>query len=93
MYKCHKWFGLPLALMFLMWYCSGIVMMYHSFPRISPSEIPVEKTDSAILSTLWFNLPDTLRSCRITHSARHMLIHANGETYGAFSLPAWILTG
>ncbi len=85
MYKCHKWFGLPLALMFLMWYCSGIVMMYHSFPRISPSEIPVEKTDSAILSTLWFNLPDTLRSCRITHSARHMLIHANGETYGAFS--------
>ena len=40
-YKCHKWFGIPLAVMFIMWYVSGIVMLYHQFPRLTPSTTPV----------------------------------------------------
>ncbi|MDE7074207.1 MAG: PepSY domain-containing protein [Odoribacter sp.] len=33
--KIHKVLGLLLSLLFLMWFLSGIVMIYHSFPRVS----------------------------------------------------------
>lgn len=33
--KIHKVLGLLLSLLFLMWFVSGIVMIYHSFPRVS----------------------------------------------------------
>jgi uncharacterized membrane protein len=31
----HRWMGVALSLIFLMWFTSGIVMMYWSFPEIS----------------------------------------------------------
>src|SRR5258707_1223704 len=31
----HRWMGVALSLIFLMWFSSGIVMMYWSFPEVS----------------------------------------------------------
>lgn len=83
-YRCHKWFGLPLAIMFLMWYVSGIVMLYHRFPRLTPSTNPVVTVDVASLERVWDEVPDTFRSCRIMFSGDRPLVAADGETYGAF---------
>src|SRR5215831_7291928 len=31
----HRWLGVGLSILFMLWFCSGIVMMYWSFPGIS----------------------------------------------------------
>jgi hypothetical protein len=31
----HRWLGVALSILFMLWFCSGIVMMYWSFPGIS----------------------------------------------------------
>ncbi len=31
----HRWLGVALSLLFALWFCSGIVMMYWSFPGVS----------------------------------------------------------
>lgn len=84
-YRCHKWFGIPLAIMFIMWYISGIVMLYHQFPRLTPSTTPVEEVDAASLQRIWEEVPDTFRNCRIIFSGKRPLVVAEGETYGAFT--------
>src|SRR5260221_11342914 len=35
---CHRWLGLATCLLFVMWLTSGIVMMYWSYPSVSPEE-------------------------------------------------------
>lgn len=84
-YKCHKWFGIPLAVMFIMWYVSGIVMLYHQFPRLTPSTTPVEEVSLASLSEVWKEVPDTFSTCRILFSGKRPLVKAGDETYGSFS--------
>ena len=84
-YACHKWFGIPLAVMFIMWYISGIVMLYHQFPRLTPSTTPMEEVDAASLQRVWTEVPDTFRNCRIMFSGSRPLVAADGETYGAFT--------
>lgn len=34
----HKWLGLGLALLFLMWFATGIVMYLVPFPGLAPEE-------------------------------------------------------
>ena len=84
-YKCHKWFGIPLAVMFIMWYVSGIVKLYHQFPRLTPSTTPVEEVSLASLSEVWKEVPDTFSTCRIFFSGKKPLVKAGDETYGAFT--------
>jgi hypothetical protein len=31
----HRWMGVALSILFMLWFCSGIVMMYWSFPEVS----------------------------------------------------------
>ncbi len=31
----HRWLGVALSILFMLWFCSGIVMMYWSFPGIT----------------------------------------------------------
>lgn len=84
-YRCHKWFGLPLAVMFLVWYVSGIVMLYHRFPRLTPSTTPVERVDPESLRRLWGSLTDTISSMRLFFSADSLLADVNGELYGGYT--------
>ena len=34
----HRWLGVALSLLFLLWFVSGIVMMYWSFPSVGPAD-------------------------------------------------------
>jgi len=34
----HRWMGVALSLIFLLWFASGIVMMYWSFPDVGPED-------------------------------------------------------
>lgn len=36
--KIHKYTGIIIALFFLMWFISGIVLLYHKYPRISDED-------------------------------------------------------
>src|SRR5215813_13113723 len=31
----HRWLGVALSILFALWFCSGIVMMYWDFPGVS----------------------------------------------------------
>ena len=31
----HRWLGVALSVLFMLWFCSGIVMMYWSYPEVS----------------------------------------------------------
>ncbi len=33
MFSVHRWTGLVMSLLFVMWFISGVVMIYHSFPK------------------------------------------------------------
>ena len=38
MYSIHRILGTLLCILFLMWFLSAFVMMYHRFPRVSAKE-------------------------------------------------------
>src|SRR6267142_1874492 len=35
---CHRWLGVALCVLFLMWFLSGIVMMYWDFPSVTAQD-------------------------------------------------------
>ncbi len=84
LYSCHKWFGIPLSLMFIAWYISGAVMLYHPFPRLTPATTPVAEADVGQLVKLWQEVPDTFSNCRISFSGKHLLIKADNKLIGAY---------
>lgn len=34
----HRWLGVALCLLFLLWFCSGIAMMYCDYPLVTPAD-------------------------------------------------------
>lgn len=54
MYTLHRILGTLLCILFLMWFLSAFVMMYHRFPRVSASE-KMQKQE--VLSTVGDSLP------------------------------------
>lgn len=55
MYSIHRILGTLLCILFLIWFLSAFVMMYHRFPRVSAKEI-LQKQE--ILSASRDSLPD-----------------------------------
>lgn len=55
MYSLHRILGTLLCILFLMWFLSAFVMMYHRFPRVSAKE-KLQKQE--LLSTSGDSLPD-----------------------------------
>ncbi|MDE5797033.1 MAG: hypothetical protein K2H75_07960, partial [Muribaculaceae bacterium] len=85
LYSCHKWFGIPLALMFIAWYVSGAVMLYHPFPHLTPATTPVAEADASQLVELWQEVPDTFSDCRMSFSGTHLLIKADRKLIGGYT--------
>lgn len=38
LYLTHRWLGIALCLFMLMWFVSGVVMMYVGYPKLTPAE-------------------------------------------------------
>src|SRR5258706_1328111 len=62
----HRWMGVALSLIFMLWFLSGIVMMYWSFPAVSAKDrlehLPVLNSDT-------IKVPP-LEAYRVLHSDR-----------------------
>ena len=37
-FKVHRILGIFLSILFLMWFVTGIVMMYHTYPKVDKSQ-------------------------------------------------------
>src|SRR5688572_18761949 len=68
----HRWLGVALCVLFLLWFPSGIVMMYWGFPDVSPADrlarsapldaVAIRVTPGAAFATLGLDQPpDDLR--------------------------------
>lgn len=62
----HKIAGLLLSILFLMWFLSGIVMIYYSFPRVSVADKlqkqqTIDITNLPSIDTLVSILPDSVK--------------------------------
>lgn len=44
LFKLHKITGTSISLFFLMWFVTGLVLLYHSYPRL-PEELANEKKE------------------------------------------------
>lgn len=84
-YKVHKWLGLPMLVLFAMWYISGCVMLYHRFPRLSSGEREVCVLDTASAARLWGEMPETFRSASITFSGHRPQISVGKRVIGAYT--------
>ena len=58
----HRWFGVYLCTLFFLWFTSGIVMMYWSFPEVT-AEDRLERSPALIPSTI--HLSPTEASARL----------------------------
>ncbi|MFJ0888918.1 PepSY domain-containing protein, partial [Bordetella bronchiseptica] len=38
LYLLHRWMGVGLCLLFVLWFASGVVMMYVGYPKLTPAE-------------------------------------------------------
>lgn len=62
-YTTHRILGTLLSVLFLMWFLSGFVMLYHGFPYISLQERYNQMTDINTYSTI--NYTDSLIACSL----------------------------
>ena len=37
-YSLHRVLGTAVSLLFLMWFCTGLVLIYHSFPNVTTEQ-------------------------------------------------------
>ncbi|MFM8912559.1 MAG: PepSY domain-containing protein, partial [Flammeovirgaceae bacterium] len=85
----HRYLGLVLSILFLVWFVSGFVMMYKDFPNLTQSERLKRSTELATLDSLWqpaqvaqlHALPDTLQSLHIA-SLLHWPVYRFQSTDG-----------
>lgn len=84
-YKLHKWMGIPMLILFTMWYISGIVMLYHDFPRLTNSERIENTATYDEINELWMQLPSDFKSCRFTFSGNHLQVLCDNNLYGGYS--------
>lgn len=89
----HRILGTVLSILFLVWFLSGLVMIYHTFPRISPDDRLMKKEvlcDSLPpLADVLERLPqgDTVKSitldCYLGQTAFHICTSRNNYTFPA----------
>lgn len=83
-YKLHKILSIPLSILFILWYVSGLVMLYHPFPRLNDTIRPVKKVNYTVVDSLWQQVPTTFRSCQFIFSGDRQLIKVDGTVLGAY---------
>lgn len=84
-YKLHKWLGIPMLVLFVMWYVSGMVMLYERYPHFNASEATPRQLSAEQARELWTQLPDTISSYRMYWSGEHLLTKVDGETIGKYA--------
>ena len=61
----HRWLGIAGCLVFVVWFVSGIVMMYERMPRLSPEE-RLARLERIDLSGVRVSLSEAARAAGVT---------------------------
>ena len=83
--KTHRILGICLSILFLMWFVSGIVMMYHTYPRVEKEQALAfaEDIDTVLLpiQNLVEELPlrDPVKSISLNKRAGENVIRISTE--------------
>ncbi len=59
--RVHRMLGTVLSILFLVWFLSGMVMMYHSYPKVSQQQ-RMEHAETIGVATIPVNIADTVKS-------------------------------
>lgn len=81
----HKWLGVGLALLFLMWFVSGIVMYYVPFPTLATGERLAGMQPLQLAGTCCVGAQDAAASATIEFTEARLGMHG--------PLPVWRLLG
>lgn len=73
-FSVHRITGTVIALFFFMWFFTGLVMIYHGFPRIDKSRVLAAEAPLPASTVLPDTLPDGLKSLSITSAAGRCVI-------------------
>ena len=90
----HKVLGVALSILFLVWFLSGLVMMYHTFPSVNEYDRlkkmdPLSAEGLPSIEQVAARLPEGETVRRLTHDS-YMggpCFHVEGEA-GSYDLPA-----
>lgn len=82
LYKSHRILGTILSILFLMWFLSGFVMIYHNFPKITDKQ--KYKGLATIETTQLSKLDSLVNSISHSNSIKNFLI--KGSTEGGFQI-------
>lgn len=95
LFLVHRWLGVAMCLFFLMWFISGIVMMYVAFPSLTSQErlagLPKLQADTVLvdprplLRDIGADSVDSLRLTTILTRPAYLLKTKSGEFHGAFA--------
>lgn len=84
----HKWLGIVLALLFLMWFASGLVLHYVPFPSLTPSErlngLPALRLSAECCLTA----QEAARRARLTFTDARLGMHAAGPVWRLLAMGA-----
>ncbi|MEM6413461.1 MAG: PepSY-associated TM helix domain-containing protein [Pseudomonadota bacterium] len=97
LFLLHRWIGVTFSLLILLWFASGIVMMYVAFPTLTPSErfahAPVLQTERLAVSPLkaleaLSEAPRPIAALRLStvlQRPAYLVKDANGQWSGVFA--------
>ena len=90
MFTLHRVTGTLLSLLFVVWFVSGIVMMYHGFPRVTADDRlarlePLDTADLPPVEAVLRRVPDSLGHIDGLSVSRYLgqtvfEVHAGDET-------------
>jgi len=88
LYLAHRWLGIALGLLIVLWFASGIVMMYVGYPKLTPAERLAHLPDLELPSECCLAPAEAARLAG--HAGRHapeLRLAMVGER------PRWIVSG
>ena len=91
----HHWLGTFFSVLFLIWFLSGFVMMYHSFPFLSNHKkielLPIKSIKTPLLNPNAIfkeNIKDTIHSLKLNFQLNRPVIHlvsTNGDLISKYA--------
>lgn len=95
LYLTHRWLGILMCLFFLMWFISGVVMMYVAFPALTPKErlagLPKLQKDAvsigphALIRRVGESNIDSLRLTSVLTRPAYLIQSKDGQFIGMFA--------
>jgi len=67
----HRWIGVALCVLFLLWFASGVVMMYWSFPSVRADD-RLERSPALDLSAVRLSPAEALASLHLSPAPAQM---------------------